>query len=402
VAATEEIAVLSKEENEMLTRVGPGQPAGELLRRYWLPVATHDELSAEQPTRFVRVLGEDLVLFRDTQGRVGLLAEHCAHRGASLCYGRVEARGIACPYHGWLYDTQGNILETPPERNDAILKHVKQKAYPVQKFIGLYWAYLGPPPAPVIPPYDVWVRKDGRRRIYVQPRLDCNWFQAMENSADPAHLQILHQEFIGDGRRPVNTTRGFTDDVASTEFYVFDYGLMKRRTYVNGTVDEHPILFPNILRQGNATQIRVPIDDTHTRIFFVRFFPTEDGSLVEDEGDPPVEHLAPYKDPPDALHPFTRFRWAGVQHQDHAMWETQGPIADRTREHLSYSDRGIVLLRRLTLENIRRVQQGLDPLGIIRDPNHPMIDTNLYGEAQGVRTARHPAGIATPTVPAQS
>jgi 5,5'-dehydrodivanillate O-demethylase len=350
----------------------------------------------------VRVLGEDLVLFRDTSGRVGLLADHCAHRGASLCYGRVEERGISCAYHGWLYDTAGNVLETPPERNDAIMRHVKQRAYPVQKFVGLYWAYLGPPPAPVIPRYDVWVRQDGRRRIFVQPRLDCNWFQAMENSVDSAHLQILHQEFIGDGKRPANTTRGFTDDVKEFEFYVSPVGIVKRRTYVDGKVDEHPLIFPNILRQANCTQIRVPMDDTHTRIFFVRFFPTEDGSLVADEGDPPVEHLAPYKDPPDAIHPFTRFRWEGVQYQDHAMWETQGPIANRTTEHLAASDRGVVLLRRLTLDNIRRVQDGHDPFGLVRDPDHPMIDTNLTGEAQGVYSAPHPSGIGTVTVPADA
>src|SRR5436853_622831 len=105
--------MLTKDENELLTRVGPGTPAGELLRRYWYPVAIARDLTEEHPTRFVRLLGEDLVLFRDTSGRVGLLADHCSHRGASLCYGRVEARGIACPYHGWLYDTRGVCLETP-------------------------------------------------------------------------------------------------------------------------------------------------------------------------------------------------------------------------------------------------------------------------------------------------
>jgi len=306
--------------NVLLTQTGRGTPCGELMRRYWQPVALAEELPPGGAPLPVRLLGEDLVLFRDKQGRVGLLADHCAHRGASLCYGRVEERGISCAYHGWLYDTGGNVLETPPERNDAILKHVQQPAYPVQKFVGLYWAYFGPQPAPVIAPYDVWLRTDGIRRLYVQPRLDCNWFQAMENSVDSAHLQILHQEFIGDGRRPANTTRGFTDDVQDTDFFVGPIGIVKRRTYVDGKTDEHPLIFPNILRQANCTQIRVPIDDTHTRIFFVRFFPTEDGSQVHDQSDPPVEHLAPYKDPPDALHPHTRFRWEGVQYQDHAMW----------------------------------------------------------------------------------
>ena len=171
--------MLTKEENDFLTLVGPGQPAGEMLRRFWMPVAVLQELTDENPTKFVRLLGEDLVLFKDKTGRVGLLEDKCSHRNASLCYGRVEARGISCPYHGWLYDTQGNILETPPERNDAIMKHVKQKAYPVRKFIGMYWAYLGPAPAPEIPRYDVWVRKDGHRKIEILPQLDCNWFQAM-------------------------------------------------------------------------------------------------------------------------------------------------------------------------------------------------------------------------------
>src|ERR671932_216482 len=360
--------MLTQEENDLLTRVGPGQPAGELLRRYWLPVATHDGLSEQQPKRFVRVLGEDLVLFRDRSGRVGLLADHCAHRGASLCYGRVEERGISCAYHGWLYDTGGNILETPPERNDAIRQHVKQPAYAVQKFVGMYWAYLGPLPAPQIPPYDVWVRRDGQRRIVVHPELACNWLQPMENSVDPAHLQILHQEFIGRGKRPVNTTRGFTDDVKEFDFYVSPIGIVKRRTYVDGNVDEHPLIFPNILRQGNATQIRVPIDDTHTAHIHVQFHRNEDGSLTEDNEDPPVEYLPSYKDIPDGIHPYARFNLTTVLSQDHMAWETQGPIADRTAEHLSYSDRGVVMLRRLLKEQIEKALLGEDPLGVLRDP----------------------------------
>jgi 5,5'-dehydrodivanillate O-demethylase len=157
--------VLTKEENEILTRVGPGTPGGELLRRYWMPVAVAAELTPEEPTRFVRLLGEDLVLFRDTTGRVGLLADRCAHRGASLCYGRVEERGISCPYHGWLYDTDGKILETPPERNEAIMRTVRQPSYPVRKYVGLYWAYLGPTPIPELPPYDTLVRRDGKRKL---------------------------------------------------------------------------------------------------------------------------------------------------------------------------------------------------------------------------------------------
>ncbi|HLY64736.1 MAG TPA: Rieske 2Fe-2S domain-containing protein, partial [Chloroflexota bacterium] len=370
-------------------------PAGELLRRYWMPIAMVQELTDEQPTKFVRLLGEDLVLFRDKSGRVGLLADHCSHRGASLCYGRVEERGISCAYHGWLYDTAGNILETPPERNDAIMRTVKQKAYPVQQFLSMFWAYLGPEPAPVIPRYDVWARKDGHRKIVVHPRLDCNWFQAMENSVDPAHLQILHQEHIGRGQtQPVNTTRGYTDDVASFDFRLDWFGIIKHREYIDGKTDEHPLIFPNILRQGNATQLRVPVDDTHTNHIHIQFYPTPDGSEVE-ETDIPVEYLEPYKDLPDERHPVAKFKLESVIAQDHMAWETQGPIADRTVEHLSYSDRGVHMLRRLTMDQIERVRQGLDPMGVTRDPNHGVIDTNLYGEAQGVKSDPHPTGLYT-------
>ena len=158
--------MLTREENEMLTCVGAGTPAGELLRRYWFPVGVADELTAENPTQLVRILGETLVLFRDKAGRIGIIDDRCAHRGASLCYGRVEERGIACPYHGWLYNIRGHCLETPAEPADSKLHlTVKLKSYPVQKLVGLYWAYLGPLPAPLITNFDIWFRNDGRRKI---------------------------------------------------------------------------------------------------------------------------------------------------------------------------------------------------------------------------------------------
>ena len=381
--------MLTREENERLTRVGPGTPAGELLRRYWYPVGVASELTEETPTQLVRILGETLVLFRDKKGRVGLLEDRCPHRGASLSYGRVEERGLSCPYHGWLFDTRGHCLETPAEPCDSkFYLTVRQRSYAVQKLVGLYWAYLGPAPLPLIPNFDIWFRNDGRRKIFIQPQLDCNWFQAMENSMDPAHLQILHQETAGRGRAIQNTTRGLTDDVEKFEFYEVPYGLMKRRTYKNGMLDEHPVIFPNILRQGNVGQIRVPMDDTHTKIYFVRFFPSEDGSVVENE-EPPVEYIAPYKNPPDALHPYTRFRMDSVQPQDHMAWETQGPIADRTRERLTSSDRGIVMLREVMMREMKRVQQGLDPMGVIRESSqNTMVDTHLMESIAQVTSPR--------------
>ena len=239
--------MLTQEENELLTGVGPETPGGQLLRRYWFPVAVTQQLN-DQSTAFVRLLGEDLVLFKDKSGRVGLLADHCSHRGASLLYGRVEERGISCAYHGWLYDCEGNILETPPERNDAIMNSVKQTAYPVKQFIGMYWAYLGPAPAPEIPHLDVWVRKDGKRHLFLHPTMDCNWMQAQENSLDPTHAPILHQDAVNRKYLPLDSTRGFIDDMTGFEFTETYYGIMKDEIFGPDYVEQHPIMFPNVLR----------------------------------------------------------------------------------------------------------------------------------------------------------
>lgn len=372
--------MLTQEENDFLTRVGPGAPAGEWLRRFWQPVAVACELTEENPTRFVRVLGEDLVLFRDKSGRVGLLADHCSHRGASLLYGRVEERGIACAYHGWLYDVRGNCLETPAEPADSKFHlTVKHKAYPVERFIGIYWAYMGPQPAPVLPRYKEWVATDRRIRVTVYPQLDCNWLTAVENALDPAHLQILHQDQPAKSLVPINTTRGFTDDVESFELYPTPYGIMKKRIYKSGMVDEHSFIWPTYL---TTSWLRTPIDDTHTMQLVVGggYRAREGAELIELE-DAIVEYLPPYKDPPDAIHPFTRFNFYAPYGQpiaqDHVMWETQGPIADRTQERLVSSDRGVLLLRELLRENIEKVLHGVDPAGVMRDPDHAPIDTTM-------------------------
>jgi len=273
--------MLTGEQNAILTQVGPGTPGGELLRRYWHPISIAEELSDEHPTKFVRVLGEDLVLFKDKGGHVGLLADHCAHRGASLLYGRVEERGIACAYHGWLYDVEGNCLETPAEPAESLFRlTVKQRAYPVQRYAGFFWAYLGPLPAPALTKFDVLARTDGHRRITVFPVLDCNWFAAAENAVDPWHLQILHQDQPRSTRRPANTTRGYVDDIATSDFYLTSFGIMKKRVYKDGRVEEHPMIFPTHLRTGSMW-LRTPIDDTHTWQATVAFVRHEDGSTVD-------------------------------------------------------------------------------------------------------------------------
>ncbi|NIO10429.1 MAG: Rieske 2Fe-2S domain-containing protein, partial [Deltaproteobacteria bacterium] len=384
--------MLTQAENDFFTRVGPGTPAGEWLRRFWHPIAPACEVSDDNPTRFVRLLGEDLVLFKDKRGRVGLIQHRCPHRGASLLFGRVEERGIACAYHGWLYDTQGNCLETPAEPPDSTLRlKVKPQVYPVQRFIGMYWAYLGPQPAPVIPRYKQWVEANEKLRITVYPRLDCNWFAALENALDPAHLQFLHQDSKS-GLVPTNTTRGNTDDVETFDFYETPYGIMKRRFWKNGSVDEHAFNWPTYLTTG---WLRTPVDDEHTLVVVVGAGkslekwagarPDGVGHVAQDHAikrvemeDAIIEYLPPLKEPANALYPdatlYFYAPYGQIASQDHLIWETQGTIVDRTQETLGYSDRGIIMLRKLLKENINRVLDGKDPVGVIRDPHHEPID----------------------------
>ncbi|MGH7847399.1 MAG: Rieske 2Fe-2S domain-containing protein [Candidatus Binatia bacterium] len=321
--------MLSNEENEFLTRVALGTPAGTLLRRYWHPVAATGEVTAERPLKAVKLLGESLVLFRDQGGRYGLVGEKCPHRMASLAYGRVEADGIRCPYHGWKFDAAGNCLQQPAEPQGSTYKdRVRHKAYPVEKLAGLLFAYLGPGPAPLLPRWDVLVREDGRRWVEIQSIIECNWLQIMENSVDPAHLYWLHGRTAHLGRQVERYEERH-------EFIRFDYGIMKRRITPASTpgeepaVDQHPLVFPTILRhvfRGNTggawhnLQIRVPLDDTHTQVYVVYFELSTDGRTGQDV-DAPYEYV-PLKTADG------HYRMDYVFAQDSMAWETQGPITE--------------------------------------------------------------------------
>jgi len=183
--------MVDRETNELLCRVGPGTPMGELLRRYWMPIAPKAEID-EIRKKQVRLLGENLLAFKDGLGRYDLLAEECSHRGASLCYGKVERDGIGWPYHGWKYDAHGNCLEQPAEPPQAASKNtIRHPAYPVQEW-GAAFGYPGPSPAPLLPRYDVLVKEDCIRQIEIRPVHECNWLQPMENTVDPAHFYWLH------------------------------------------------------------------------------------------------------------------------------------------------------------------------------------------------------------------
>jgi 5,5'-dehydrodivanillate O-demethylase oxygenase subunit len=356
--------MLSREDNERLTRVGRGTPMGELMRRYWQPIAAQAELD-EQPTKPVRLMGEDLVLYRDARGRYGLLDRHCAHRRADLCYGIVEDQGLRCHYHGWLFDGAGRCLEQPFEEVAHPEARFKDKitlaAYPVEAKAGLLWAYLGPAPAPLLPDWDLYHERGYKQIVFAE--IPCNWFQGQENSIDPIHFEWLHGNWGAtlrgqDGRRvPGHVKIGFTE---------FDWGFVYRRVRQDTTEEDElwtvgrVCLWPNCLYTGKF-EWRVPIDDERT--LHVAWF------------NDPLPGTAPFEQPRipywqgPIVDPATG-RWitSHVMNQDFVAWAGQGVIADRTKEHLGESDRGIILFRRRMLEEAAVVARGGDPKATIRDP----------------------------------
>jgi 5,5'-dehydrodivanillate O-demethylase len=406
--------MLAQADNDMLTRVGPGTPAGELLRRYWHPVAMAAELSDDNPTKAVTLLGEKLVVFRlplapgESQPRYGLMEEQCAHRLASLAYGTVDSDGIRCPYHGWKYDLAGNCIEQPAEPPESHYKNeIHLSAYPVQRLAGLLFAYMGPLPAPLLPRWDVLAREDGIRSVLVESDIECNWMQAMENSVDPAHFFFLH----GVTFKSANTYMEIDKYRETSEFIRFEYGIMKRRITppkkLGGrtTVDEHPLVFPTMLRNvievssdqpmfpetempgKHDLQIRVPIDDYRTRVYWITFIPSETETSSPD-AEYPYEFLA-LKDAAGA------YKTKIIHAQDAIAWETQGALADRSREHLGASDRGVVMFRKLLKEQIDIARKGGDPMGVIRDPaKNKIIEFDVVNERIGVfRKKKHNAEV---------
>jgi 5,5'-dehydrodivanillate O-demethylase oxygenase subunit len=369
--------MLSKEMNERLTRVGAGTPLGNLLRRYWFPIARTPELDQE-PVLAVTLLGENLALYRTDAGKLGLVSQRCPHRGASLAYGIPEEEGLRCAYHGWRFDPTGQCNEQPAEPADSTFKErIKIPAYPVQELGGLVWAYLGPEPVPLLPRWDLLVREDLDRSIGVT-HLPINFLQAMENSMDPIHFEWLHAvygNYVNKRQgKPAAMTPRRHEEIA---FDIFEYGIYKRRL-LEGEDPEtsedwltgHPVIFPYMLAVGGqhvpTLQIRVPVDDTHTLHYWYR---TE----VREPGAPPQTSI-PISDVP-YVHKNGRLVVETINGQDMMAWVTQGEISDRTTERLGTTDKGVILFRNLLLEQIEKVEQGEDPMGVVRDPakNEPFI-----------------------------
>jgi nitrite reductase/ring-hydroxylating ferredoxin subunit len=356
-----------------LTEVGAGTPMGELLRRYWHPIGLAADAGATPWP--VRVLGEDLILFRDKTGRPGLVHPRCAHRGASLYYGRVEEGGIRCCYHGWLFDVQGRCVDQPcePDGGARARDRVRQPWYPVEERYGMVWAYLGPPQKkPVLPRYECLERLDEGEFIEADNHsiggggpqiIPCNWLQHFENVADPFHVPVLHGSFSG---TQFVAQMGLMPDV---DFETRDNGvtiISVRRledgsTFRRVTSAVLPTLRvvpnPRVAAYGRVESIGwvLPIDDHSFRIYtagrvrkageLTSVRSRLNGKLWEELSE--AEHRA----------------FPG----DYEAQVSQGPITAHSEEHLASSDRGIVMLRRLLQRQLEAVQQGHDPAGVAFD-----------------------------------
>ena len=364
---------------EDLVRVGRGTPMGELLRRYWHPVGLAAD--AGSTPRKVRVLGEDLVLFRDGQGRAGLVYPRCAHRGTTLYYGKVEERGIRCCYHGWLYDVEGHCLEQPCEAGGGPRRDkVRQPWYPVEERYGLVFAYLGPPAKkPVLPRYEClenledgeFVEADdssiGSGGAQVVP---CNWLQHWENVVDPFHVPILHGSFSGAqfvaqmGVMPQVEFESTARGVKVVSLRPLEDGRTHRRITEAVFPTLRVVPNPRVARYERVESIgwTLPIDDTHYRIYVA--------GRVREKGE-----LGRFRSKMNG-----KFWWelTEEEHQrfpgDYEAQVGQGAITFHSEEHFATSDKGIALLRRFMERQLKLVAEGGDPAGVSFDPGAAPVD----------------------------
>ena len=381
--------MISQEQNDLITRTGPGRPAGEVLRRYWMPAALSDELHGERPVVPVTLLGERLVLFRDASGRPGLIARHCPHRGADLAFGRCEDGGLRCPFHGWLLDRTGRCLEQPGEpAGSGPDPRIRTTSYPVVEKNGILFAYLGPGDPPGFLALDCF-RAPTTHVFAFKGLWECNWLQALEVGIDPAHASFLHRFLVdedpgdGYGRQFRDTSAGSTIPMTRVlreypcpEIRVdeTDYGLQlttlrhmeDNLTHVRVTNQIFPcaICIP-MSREMTITQWHVPIDDE--RCYWYSLFTSFDKPVNRDlmREQRLKEHRLPDYAPVrnrsndygfDPREQAT-LTWTGMglDINVHDQWavEGMGPIQDRTREHLGRTDVGIIRYRRILRTAIR-------------------------------------------------
>ena len=390
--------MLTHEENELLCRVEGDAPMGQMMRRHWTPVCLIEEVSEPDgaPVK-ARVFGEDLVVFRDTDGNVGVMDEYCPHRRVSLVYGRNEDCGLRCLYHGWKMDVKGNVIEmvSEPAASD-MAKKVKHKAYEPKEWGGFVWAYMGPQDniPDFVPP--AWAPTEQVRVSIAKAILPCNWAQILEGAIDSAHSSSLHSsDFVparvgGAEATAKNWLRPSTDKAPRMQVhrtsYGFRYAALRRpiqnaatQDYVRSTVFVAPataLIPPNNLY--NVANINVPVDDTHTAFYFMawghpdktpetetwrKFLGQRVGIDLDDTYRPLRNIENHFWQDREAMKSGNFTGITGFPNQDIAMWVTMGSIADRTHERLGASDVAVVEFRRVMLDALRRFQAGEEAIG---------------------------------------
>ncbi len=386
--------MMSQEKNDEITRVGADQPAGKLLRQYWMPAALSDELAGKRPVVPVTLLGEKLVLFRDESGTLGLIGRHCPHRGADMCKGRLEDNGLRCPFHGWHFDVTGQCVEQPAEPEGSRMhEHIKTPAYPVVEHAGIIWAFMGQGEPPALPMLDCFNAPDSH--VFAFKGLwQCNWLQALEVGIDPAHASFLHR-FLQDEDPKDSYGKQFRDAAPGTDIPMTrilrefprpeiqvedtDFGLRlialrdldNGHTHVRVTNQVFPcaITIP-ISSEMTITQWHVPVDDENCYWYavFTSFTDPVDKNKMREQRlkEHRLPDYAPLKNAsndygynPDEQESLT-YTGMGMDINVHDQWacESMGPIQDRRQEHLGKTDVAIIANRRKLRAAIAAVADG--------------------------------------------
>ncbi|MBB44223.1 MAG: ring-hydroxylating oxygenase subunit alpha [Rhodospirillaceae bacterium] len=389
--------MLKAEDNFKITQTGPDSSAGRLLRRYWQPVGLEQELEHIRPAKPIRVLGEDLVLFRDTDGEIGLVGRYCPHRGVDLAYGRLEHGGLRCLFHGWLFDRKGACLEQPAEPIESnYYKKIHHKAYPCRVINGMIFAWMGPANSPPMPVLDALNAPESHCFAY-KGLIEANWLQATEVGIDPAHASFLHRFFEDDdpsdsyGQQFRDTTVGAKIPVTELlrkhhrpEITIekTDYGLRIFARRDLQSAGQHirvtNLVFPSAIvipmqTDMTITQWHVPIDNERTYWYglFCSYGEAVDKAKMKEQRDalydthiyrPKRNSENGYGFNPDEQKKVT-YTGMGMDINVHDNWavESPGPIQDRTKEHLGTTDRAIIANRRTLLQRIDELENGKEP-----------------------------------------
>lgn len=399
--------MLTREENELLVRVGPGTPMGDLMRRYWVPALLCSDLPAPDcPPVRVRLLGEDLVAFRASQGKVGLLDEFCPHRLASLFLGRNEENGLRCVFHGWKFDVDGNCVDMPNEPLESRFKEkVHMKSYPTMELAGITWTYMGPPEKEPAPPGMEWTRAPESHRNVSKTLEFCNYLQAVEGGIDTVHSSFLHNNDLSNKKALGQISRSPRLDVERTS-YGFRYAGIRDVGEIGNYVRIYQFVLPfqqfrssRIVKTDgqraaipqNRGHMWVPVDDENTIIYNWIYATDEDRPFTKEyiakyeanagrgpDGEGAVRHQTRANDwliDREVQRTKTFTGIPGLNTQDLAAQESMGRIVDRSRESLGTTDKAIIMYRRILLDAVRNLQNGIDP---------PGVDPDTY---RGVRAA---------------